>query len=190
MRESLFPPPSIVKDDRSCFVLMPFRSPFNEIYSDHILPTLTSLRIAVKRADDIFSTRQVIFDIWDGITSAAFLVAELSGRNPNVFYEMGIAHTLNKPVVLLAQSTKDLPFDIQGLRAIIYEYTPRGCKKLEEQLIATVRTLLLDLKLFTIGISGSNRKKENPFRPLAIEIGAIFSHLDCCRIVSGGGKGW
>lgn len=188
MPERLFPDPAPVRDERSCFILMPFRSPFNEIYTDHIFPALGRLRVSARRADDIFSARPVILDIWDGISSAAFLVAELTGRNPNVFYELGIAHTLGKPVILLAQTAEDLPFDIRGVRAIIYEYTPRGCRRLEELLVATVREVMLDLNLFTIGISGSNRSEKNPFHLLGYHLSALL-HKMGYRIVSGGGQG-
>lgn len=58
-----------------------------------------------------------------GIKAAKVLVAELTTRNPNVFYELGIAHALQKPVVLVSATDKDVPFDLQHVRAIYYEVT-------------------------------------------------------------------
>ena len=59
--------------------------------------------------------------MWSGITAAKVLVAELTGRNPNVFYELGLAHALNKPVVLVSSNQADVPFDLQHIRVIYYD---------------------------------------------------------------------
>ena len=59
--------------------------------------------------------------IWKGINSAKVLVAELTTRNPNVFYELGLAHALNKPVVLISRNEGDVPFDLQHIRVIYYD---------------------------------------------------------------------
>ena len=59
--------------------------------------------------------------IWQGIHAAKILVAELTGRNPNVFYELGLAHALEKPVVLVSSNQDDVPFDVQHIRVIYYD---------------------------------------------------------------------
>jgi hypothetical protein len=56
-------------------------------------------------------------------------------------YEIGMAHTVGKPVIIITQKIDDVPFDLKHHRCIIYEYTPRGCAKLEERLSATIRFL-------------------------------------------------
>lgn len=117
--------------DDFCFYLGPFMEPFNAIYKDHVSPTLVKSGFFVERGDEIFSTRSIIDDIWEGINSASLIVADLSGKNPNVMYEVGIAHTLGKPVLLMSQSVDDIPFDLRHRRCLIYEYTPPGCRKLE-----------------------------------------------------------
>ena len=61
--------------------------------------------------------------IWQGITSAKVLVAELTTKNPNVFYELGLAHALKKPVVLVSSNDKDVPFDLHHIRVIYYDVT-------------------------------------------------------------------
>ena len=65
----------------------------------------------------------------------------MTGRNPNVMYEIGMAHTVGKPVVMITQNREDVPFDLKHYRYIVYEYTPRGCQLLEEKLIGTVKFL-------------------------------------------------
>jgi hypothetical protein len=127
-----------------CFVLMPFSYDrhIQELYSDHTKPTLQRCNLRVQRADDIYGSRPIIDDIWSCINRARLIVAELTGRNANVFYEVGICHTLGKEVVMLAQSIDDVPFDLRYLRVITYEYTPRGCRDFETRLEDTVKSIL------------------------------------------------
>jgi hypothetical protein len=125
-----------------CFVLMPFSEPFDTIYRDHILEPLSKAGIKCFRGDDFYGTSSVMKDIWDGINDCSFLIAELSSKNPNVMYELGIAHALGKRVVLICQQESDVPFDFRHLRYYKYEYTPRGCKKLEKQLLTVAAELV------------------------------------------------
>jgi len=133
----VFGPPPEVTRKKHCFYVGPFRSPFNEIYKDHILPAVTGKGLTISRGDEIFSTNAVIDDVWAGISTATLIVAELTGKNPNVLYEVGMAHTLGKPVLLISQNIEDIPFDLRHRRALIYSYTPPGCRKLEQEIAAT-----------------------------------------------------
>jgi hypothetical protein len=81
-------------------------------------------------------------DIRRSIEKARVVVADLTGRNPNVFYEVGIAHTLNKDVLLLSQSMSDVPFDLRHRRVLVYDYTPKGCKRLEKSIVDNVNSIL------------------------------------------------
>lgn len=124
------------------FMLSPFSEPYDTIYKDHIKPTVEgTLGLISRRADDIFDTRPIMEDIWQQLNEAGIVVAELTGRNPNVFYETGIAHTIGKEVILLTQTMDDVPFDLRHLRCIVYDYTPRGVKVLEEMLMNTITTI-------------------------------------------------
>ena len=76
---------------------------------------------SVRADDDIFATGKIIDQVWEGITKSRVLVAELTGRNPNVFYELGLAHALNKPVVLVSSNQTDVPFDLKHIRVIYYD---------------------------------------------------------------------
>ena len=130
-------------DQRLVFVLSPFGEPFNTIYGDHIRPSIETIAgLKCRRADDIYDNRPIIEDIWRYTNEARIVVAELTGRNPNVFYETGIAHTVGKEVILITQSMDDVPFDLKHLRCIVYEYTPRGTQNLEENLKNTLRNIL------------------------------------------------
>ena len=125
------------------FVLSPFEEPFDTIYEDHIRTAVESIDgLSCLRADDIYDNRPIIEDIWRCTNEARILIAELTGRNPNVFYETGIAHTVGKEVILITQSMEDVPFDLKHLRCIVYEYTPRGIATLEENLKNTISNVL------------------------------------------------
>ncbi len=123
------------------FMIMPFSEQFESIYADYIKPIVESFGYVVKRADDFFSHRSIIDDIWSGIARCRFAIADCTGRNANVFYELGVAHTIGRPVILITQSIDDLPFDIQGRRAIAYEDRSRGLRLLQEQLTAAIALL-------------------------------------------------
>ncbi len=126
------------KRSNHCFYLCPFSEPFNTIYSDHVVPAVKSQDVTIERSDEIFGTQPIIEDIWEGINSASLIIADVTNRNPNVMYEIGMAHTVGKPVIIITQSIDDVPFDLKHYRCIIYEYTPKGCKKLENQLAGTI----------------------------------------------------
>jgi len=100
----------------------------------------------IGRADDFFGARSIMSDVWLAINDAQLIIADCTGRNPNVFYEIGIAHTIGKPTILLTQTLDDIPFDLQHLRCIVYDYTPRGMKQFNEEL---TQTLQVELKIDT-----------------------------------------
>jgi len=106
----------------TCFVMMPFADPIGGYYKLVYEPAITKAGLRAVRADDeIFATGKIIDQIWSGIMAAKVLVAELTGRSPNVFYELGLAHALNKPVVLISSNQEDVPFDLQHIRVIYYD---------------------------------------------------------------------
>lgn len=108
----------------TCFVVMPFVAPLGKHYSLIYEPAIKKAGLRPVRADDeIFSTGKIMDQIWSGINAAKVLVAELTSRNPNVFYELGIAHALKKPVVLISANELDVPFDVRHIRVIYYDVT-------------------------------------------------------------------
>jgi hypothetical protein len=128
----------------SCFVLMPFDPGFDRVYH-RIVETLEApgLELVVKRADD-FHGANILGTILRSIAGSEFIVADLTGRNANVFYETGIAHSAKEAdqVILLTQSIEDVPFDLRHLRHIVYGTGPARMKKLKADLTATFKALL------------------------------------------------
>lgn len=133
-----FGSPSEPATKADIFVLMPFSDALQPVYHDHIKKVAADLNRTVARADDFFTADSIISDIWNAIHSATVIIADCTGRNPNVFYEIGIAHTLGKRVVLTAQTKSDIPFDVHHLRTIIYDFTPRGMQEYEKSLRTTL----------------------------------------------------
>jgi hypothetical protein len=124
------------------FVLMPFKTDLLPVYQDHIKPTCTKLKLTVRRGHDFFTADSVIHDIWNAIANARLIVADCTDRNPNVFYEIGVAHTIGKETILITQKSEDVPFDLRHLRYIPYQLTPRGMKQFEEAFEETIRNVL------------------------------------------------
>ena len=121
--EKLSKSASISSSD-TCFVMMPFAKPLGDYYAKIYEPAIIKVGLKPIRADnDIFGTGKIIDQIWDGINSAKVLVAELTDRNPNVYYELGLAHALKKPVVLICSNEEDVPFDLKHIRVIYYDMT-------------------------------------------------------------------
>src|SRR6266478_368610 len=104
-----------------CFTIMPFGGWFDDYYEQIYLPAIQSSGLVAKRADDLFRPSAIVHDIWELTKQAKVVLAELSGRNPNVFYELGLAHALAKPAILVAQTMEDVPFDLRALRVIVYD---------------------------------------------------------------------
>ncbi len=113
-----------IKPEDTCFVMQPFAAPLGDYYEKIFKPAILKSGLRPLRADaEIFGTGKIMDQVWRGINSAKVLVAELTTRNPNVFYELGLAHALKKPVVLVSSNEDDVPFDLHHIRVIYYDVT-------------------------------------------------------------------
>jgi len=125
-------------------VLMPFAEVLTALYQDHLKAVAPALQMTIARADDFFTAGQIMTETWSAIVKAKVLIADCTGRNPNVFYEIGLAHALGKPVVLITQASEDVPFDLRHYRYVQYQFTPRGMRSFEDTLIRTLKSTLED----------------------------------------------
>jgi hypothetical protein len=121
-------------------VMMPFDAAFRPVY-DALSAAIVQIDLRSQRADDIWENDHIVQDVALLLSKAAAVVCDLSGRNANVFYETGIAHTLGKEVILIAQSQSDIPFDVAGIRHIRYHPNGEGLAKLQDELKARLTTL-------------------------------------------------
>lgn len=105
----------------SCFIVMPFGAPWSPGVNRLIREACTGCGVNAVRGDDIFSPTDILDDIWRQIVTADFVIADVTGRNTNVFYELGMAHAVGKPVIILAQSEDDVPIDLKTRRWLPYD---------------------------------------------------------------------
>lgn len=132
------------KDDKAprVFVLMPFDAELGPLYKEHIKKLGEQLGVTVKRADEMHGYEGFIVKVWKAINWADLIIADCTQRNANVFYEVGMAHVLGKPVVFITRSDDDIPSDIRHLDYIAYNYDERGVADLLEKLGSIIKETL------------------------------------------------
>jgi hypothetical protein len=158
-----------------CFVIMPFgnrlsdpqqRGQLDVLYEGLIKPAVESVRlpgqpderITCHRGDKEPRPGEIIAHIVENLVEAEIAIADLSGRNPNVFYELGVRHAVNDNTILIAQREEDVPFDLRGQRLIIYERDFEGGVRLRNALVEAIEDILR-----------SPKKSDNPVRRHLLE---------------------
>ncbi len=129
-----------------CFVLMPFDKNYDEIYHEVIKECLDENNFITSRADELFGSIPIMEDILEQIESSEIIIADLTGKNPNVLYELGLAHARkpNKNVIILTQNIDDVPFDLRPYRVIKYHPSISGAKDLKNKLSQTLLSIRLN----------------------------------------------
>lgn len=122
-------------------VMMPFDAGFNRVYGA-LQQAATDAGMRCSRADDIWDHDTIIQDVVKLISTACVVICDLSGKNANVFYEAGIAHTLGKEVILIAQHESDVPFDLRHIRYIRYLPNDEGLATLVPKISVRLRELV------------------------------------------------
>ena len=127
------------------FIVMQFSSPYNEVYSHVIKDICQECSIDALRADEIYGPGIIIKDVTDRIAQSQVVIADISPTNPNVYFEVGYALALGKPIILLAQRRSPeapLPFDLSAFRVLFYDDSIGGRPKLEAGLREHLREIL------------------------------------------------
>lgn len=122
-------------------VMMPFDMGFDPVY-EKLKDIATGMNLHCRRADDIWENPAIIQDVVSLIDHSRVVICDCTGRNPNVFYEIGIAHTLGRETILLTQNEHDIPFDLRHLRYVRYLNNGEGLNTLGETVSSRLRTLL------------------------------------------------
>ena len=127
--------------------------PFNDEIADKLFQLCTKRiceehGLEIRRADEIFTTNPILDDIVDALEEAVVVIADISGRNPNVLYEVGMAHMLKRKqtVMITRDGYESIPFDISHFRIIQYENTISGKVLYEDQLRKTLKSILRDYR--------------------------------------------
>lgn len=137
---SIFEIPNEQVDFNLVSVMMPFQAELNNVY-ETIKTAAQKAGFTCKRASDIWDHSTVIQDIFSLIFQSYIVVCDFTGKNPNVFYEAGIAHTLGKHVIPITQAEQDIPFDLKHHRYAKYLNNSEGLQVLEKELLSRLKTL-------------------------------------------------
>lgn len=121
-------------------VMMPFSSEYGQVY-ESLKTGAEAAGMKCLRADDIWEKDHILDDVLSLIWRARVVVADLSGKNPNVLYEAGIAHTLGRDTILIAQNLDDVPFDLRSIRAVKYLNNGEGRGALAQAVTERLRTI-------------------------------------------------
>lgn len=130
-------------EKETCFTIMPFGGWFNDYYLSIYKPAIEAGGLDARRGDDLFRPSTIINDIWDYTKNARLVLADLTGKNPNVFYELGLAHALAKPAIIVAETMEDVPFDLRALRVIVYDKNaPDWGEVLKKNITKSIKEIL------------------------------------------------
>lgn len=141
----IFGPNKWIKQQNLIFVIMPFAKELNQIYSEIIKPSIEEIGMVCRRADEIKGNNSIMSDIWKSICESRIVVADLTKFNPNVMYELGIAHTVGKPTLIVYQEDvekKDFPFDLAHIRRINYNNDAKGGVRLRNELKSNLNAMI------------------------------------------------
>lgn len=132
-------------EENICFVMMPFSDEFDGYYEDIYKPAIEESNLYPIRADSLFRPSPIIRDIWEYINRSKILIADITGLNPNVMYELGLAHAIAKPVIIISDSIEKVPFDLKTLRILIYDNKkPKWSDILKEKITQSVKEILAE----------------------------------------------
>lgn len=130
-------------NENICFVMMPFGDPFDDYYNELYKPAIEEVDFIPKRADSLFRPSPIIKDIWEYINKSKILIADITDLNGNVMYELGLAHAIAKPVIIISDSIENVPFDLRFLRILIYDKRkPKWGENLKEKIKKSINEII------------------------------------------------
>ena len=121
-------------------VMMPFNMELDKV-QETIKEACSSASMSCVRVDDLWNNSTIIQDIFELIYCSSIVIVDFTGKNPNVFYEAGIAHTLGKNVIPITQSLNDIPYDLRHHRVLHYLNNNEGLQKLKINLLKRIKIL-------------------------------------------------
>ncbi len=120
-------------------MLMPFKRSMDGVYKEAVKPACIESGFHPIRADETKGPHNITKSIIEKIFESDVVVADMTGKSPNVFYEMGVAHTISNKTICIIQKATPLPFDIQSYQCIIYNPTKKGLDGLRQEIIDSLR---------------------------------------------------
>jgi AbiJ N-terminal domain 5 len=137
----VFQVPEKSQNEKLVSVMLPFN--LNDTF-ETVKTACSELSLDCKKADDIWINSTFIQDIFELIFTSKIVIADFTGKNPNVFYEVGIAHTLGKTVIPISQSIDDVPSDLRHHRVLKYLPNQEGYSNLKDELVKRIKTIIPD----------------------------------------------
>ena len=122
---------------------MPINSEFDNVYTT-LRKASNDIKMKCLRVDDIWEDSIIMQDIFSLIYKARIVICDCTHKNPNVFYEAGISHTLGREVILITQSDDDIPFDLRQFRYIKYLKNSEGLDDLAKRIKERINTIIID----------------------------------------------
>jgi chaperonin GroEL len=130
-------------DSKLCFVALPLTRPFTDYFTGIIQPAAADAGLTAKTSAQVYGTGPIIQDIWEHIWSAAVVIADVTEKNPNVNYELGLCHAIGVPTIIISQKIDDVPFDYRHRRCILYNTTDVDWQdQLRKAITATIAAVL------------------------------------------------
>ena len=173
------PRPVAAEHQMDVFVLMPLETRLEEVYSRHMKKIADGLGLRMLRADELLSPGPFIQKVWDGICAAQLIIADCTEPNANVFYEIGIAQTVGRKVLLITRSDEDIPSDMEHFDCIHHKEDPDGV----EELIGKLRTFLQGH--FTSGLRTAQYDKVAGSFTEPVTNAAVSRTIRCSGVVTG-----
>ena len=161
---------------RQVFVLMPFDESFDAVYEKLICAAFEVAGFDVLRADDIANQRSILSDIVNGIIESEVIVADLTDSNPNVYYEVGLAHASEKPVVLISQDVEGVPFDLRSYRIFGYDTRFDRFDEAKEKLTTLAQQIAEGTTTFGNPVSDFRKGARPPEQAIPREAPPVQNH--------------
>ena len=130
------------KNNKTCFVIMPFSEAFDEVFEYAITPAVESRGFQCIRMDEVVGAINIIHGIIENIFKADLIIADLTGKNANVYYELGVAHSAARSnnTIMIAEEDEDIPFDIAPYKVLKYTRSYKGINKLQKDIAAIINS--------------------------------------------------
>ncbi len=135
------------------FVLMPFDTGFTDIYKFGIKQTAEDFDVVAERVDEQHFSETILERVYRQIENSDFIIAEMTGKNPNVFYEVGYAHAKGKLCALITQDAADIPFDLKHHTHVVYDGSIADLKQKLGPKIQWLKEETAKKKMETINVS-------------------------------------
>jgi hypothetical protein len=121
-------------------VMMPFDTEFTPVF-DALSAACKNAKMRCLRADHVWTEDEIMQEIFSLIFRSRLVICDFTKMNPNVFYETGIAHTLGRPVIPIAQNISHVPFDLRHRRCLTYSNDETGLKTLTSKVAQRIGTI-------------------------------------------------